>query len=100
MKTLFEIWLITEKLYYSVIVAIVGPNGVGKSTFLKLLTGDLEPVSFPIMLNYISWIWKYGKYLLKPVHMQFITTFLWAKNKLPKIVPLLDVKLNVNHESN
>jgi ATP-binding cassette subfamily F protein 1 len=24
-------------------VAIVGPNGVGKSTFLKLLTGDLTP---------------------------------------------------------
>ncbi|KAK9880978.1 hypothetical protein WA026_014329 [Henosepilachna vigintioctopunctata] len=24
-------------------VAIVGPNGVGKSTFLKLLTGDLQP---------------------------------------------------------
>lgn len=24
-------------------VAIVGPNGVGKSTFLKLLTGDLAP---------------------------------------------------------
>ena len=26
-------------------VAIVGPNGVGKSTFLKLLIGELEPVS-------------------------------------------------------
>ncbi|XP_018564762.1 ATP-binding cassette sub-family F member 1 [Anoplophora glabripennis] len=25
-------------------VAIVGPNGVGKSTFLKLLTGDLSPL--------------------------------------------------------
>ncbi|KAJ8918959.1 hypothetical protein NQ315_016861 [Exocentrus adspersus] len=25
-------------------VAIVGPNGVGKSTFLKLLTGDLTPL--------------------------------------------------------
>jgi len=25
-------------------VAIVGPNGVGKSTFLKLLMGDIEPV--------------------------------------------------------
>lgn len=24
-------------------VAIVGPNGVGKSTFLNLLTGDLAP---------------------------------------------------------
>jgi ATP-binding cassette, subfamily F, member 1 len=24
-------------------VAIVGPNGVGKSTFLKLLCGDLQP---------------------------------------------------------
>merc|ERR1712010_293841 len=24
-------------------VAIVGPNGVGKSTFLKLLMGDIEP---------------------------------------------------------
>merc|ERR1719414_1981810 len=26
-------------------IAIVGPNGVGKSTFLKLLLGDIEPVS-------------------------------------------------------
>jgi len=26
-------------------VAIVGPNGVGKSTFLKLLMGDIDPVS-------------------------------------------------------
>jgi len=26
-------------------VAIVGPNGVGKSTFLKLLMGDLDPTS-------------------------------------------------------
>lgn len=25
-------------------VAIVGPNGVGKSTFLKLLMGDISPV--------------------------------------------------------
>uniref|UniRef100_A0A1B0CM33 ATP-binding cassette sub-family F member 1 n=1 Tax=Lutzomyia longipalpis TaxID=7200 RepID=A0A1B0CM33_LUTLO len=25
-------------------IAIVGPNGVGKSTFLKLLCGDLEPI--------------------------------------------------------
>lgn len=26
-------------------ISIVGPNGVGKSTFLKLLTGEVIPVS-------------------------------------------------------
>ena len=31
------------KLFLS--VAIVGPNGVGKSTFLKLLMGIIEPVT-------------------------------------------------------
>ena len=28
-------------------VAVVGPNGVGKSTFLNLLSGKLEPVCIP-----------------------------------------------------
>ena len=31
-------------------VAIVGPNGVGKSTLLKMLTGDLQPVSLAVLL--------------------------------------------------
>ncbi|GJQ74708.1 hypothetical protein Trydic_g21559 [Trypoxylus dichotomus] len=33
-------------------VAIVGPNGVGKSTFLKLLTGDLQPLKGEVRKNY------------------------------------------------
>lgn len=33
-------------------IAIVGPNGVGKSTLLKLLTGKLEPVRLFIS----SWV--------------------------------------------
>ncbi len=33
-------------------VAIVGPNGVGKSTFLKLLTGDLEPQRGEVKRNH------------------------------------------------
>lgn len=33
-------------------IAIVGPNGVGKSTFLKLLTGDLEPNSGDVKKNH------------------------------------------------
>jgi len=32
-------------------VAIVGPNGVGKSTLIKLLVGDLTPVSSQFMLR-------------------------------------------------
>ncbi|KRX22600.1 WD repeat-containing protein 48 [Trichinella nelsoni] len=33
-------------------IAIVGPNGVGKSTFLKLLLGDLEPTRGEIRKNH------------------------------------------------
>uniref|UniRef100_A0A2M4A7A2 ATP-binding cassette sub-family F member 1 n=1 Tax=Anopheles triannulatus TaxID=58253 RepID=A0A2M4A7A2_9DIPT len=33
-------------------VAIVGPNGVGKSTFLKLLVGELEPVQGEVKRNH------------------------------------------------
>lgn len=33
-------------------VAIVGPNGVGKSTFLKLLTGDLQPQQGEVKKNH------------------------------------------------
>ncbi|XP_048481885.1 ATP-binding cassette sub-family F member 1 isoform X2 [Plutella xylostella] len=33
-------------------IAIVGPNGVGKSTFLKLLVGDLSPVKGELIRNH------------------------------------------------
>lgn len=33
-------------------IAIVGPNGVGKSTFLKLLTGDLTPLRGETRMNH------------------------------------------------
>lgn len=33
-------------------VAIVGPNGVGKSTFLKLLVGDLQPQQGEVKKNH------------------------------------------------
>jgi ATP-binding cassette subfamily F protein 1 len=33
-------------------VAIVGPNGVGKSTFLKLLNGDIEPQKGELKKNH------------------------------------------------
>lgn len=33
-------------------IAIVGPNGVGKSTFLKLLMGELEPIQGEVRKNH------------------------------------------------
>ncbi|KAM3966627.1 ATP-binding cassette sub-family F member 1 isoform 2-T2 [Aphomia sociella] len=33
-------------------IAIVGPNGVGKSTFLKLLVGDLSPIHGELIRNH------------------------------------------------
>ena len=40
--------------FFSVLVAIVGNNGVGKSTFLKLLIGELEPVGIFIFKIYFT----------------------------------------------
>ncbi|XP_029638485.1 ATP-binding cassette sub-family F member 1 [Octopus sinensis] len=43
-------------------VAIVGPNGVGKSTFLKLLTGELHPSKGEVKKNHRLRIGKYDQH--------------------------------------
>ncbi|XP_074654259.1 ATP-binding cassette sub-family F member 1-like [Tubulanus polymorphus] len=43
-------------------IAIVGPNGVGKSTFLKLLTGIIEPVEGEIRKNHKLRVGKYDQH--------------------------------------
>ncbi|XKL68052.1 hypothetical protein PGB90_003543 [Kerria lacca] len=43
-------------------IAIVGPNGVGKSTFLKLLTNDLEPQKGDIIKNHRLRIGRYDQH--------------------------------------
>lgn len=43
-------------------VAIVGPNGVGKSTLLKLLTGDLEPNKGELIKNHRLRLGKYDQH--------------------------------------
>ncbi|XP_050526613.1 ATP-binding cassette sub-family F member 1 [Daktulosphaira vitifoliae] len=43
-------------------VAIVGPNGVGKSTFLKLLTGDLQPTEGEMRMNHRMKLGKYDQH--------------------------------------
>ncbi|KAM3179987.1 ATP-binding cassette sub- F member 1, partial [Hymenolepis weldensis] len=43
-------------------VAIVGPNGVGKSTFIKLLMGELIPVTGERRINHRAKIGKYDQH--------------------------------------
>lgn len=43
-------------------VAIVGPNGVGKSTFLKLLTGDLTPLKGDVKRNHRLHIGRFDQH--------------------------------------
>lgn len=43
-------------------IAIVGPNGVGKSTFLKLLNGDLTPTSGERQVNHRARIAKFDQH--------------------------------------
>jgi ATP-binding cassette subfamily F protein 1 len=43
-------------------IAIVGPNGVGKSTFLKLLSGELEPRSGERRVNHRARIAKFDQH--------------------------------------
>lgn len=43
-------------------VAIVGPNGVGKSTFLKLLTGDLQPTVGEMRMNHRMKLGKFDQH--------------------------------------
>jgi len=43
-------------------VAIVGPNGVGKSTFLKLLMGDIEPTKGEMRVNRLLKIGRFDQH--------------------------------------
>nr|CAH8824374.1 unnamed protein product [Trichobilharzia regenti] len=43
-------------------ISIVGPNGVGKSTFLKLLTGEVQPTEGERRLNHRVKIGKYDQH--------------------------------------
>lgn len=50
-------------------IAIVGPNGVGKSTFLNLLIGDLAPTGGEITRNRFLRIGKYSQHFVDVLPM-------------------------------
>ena len=60
-------------------IAIVGPNGVGKSTFLKLLMGELEPAVGDVRKNHrlVSLYFIYFQYFDKQSTVTTITYLQW-----------------------
>jgi ABC-type Mn2+/Zn2+ transport system ATPase subunit len=52
---MFPVRIVVDVVVSSFAVAIVGPNGVGKSTLLKLLMGVLTPVSVHHLFTQLTW---------------------------------------------
>lgn len=50
-------------------VAIVGPNGVGKSTLLNLITGDLTPTAGRVVCNPRLRIGRYNQHFVDQLPM-------------------------------
>ena len=51
-------------------VSIVGPNGIGKSTLVKLVEGDLVPLSGDIRRNQKLRIGKYSQHFVDKVRLE------------------------------
>jgi ATPase subunit of ABC transporter with duplicated ATPase domains len=54
-------------------IAIVGPNGVGKSTLINLIMGELEPLSGEVMSTSFPYI-----YIHTYTHTQQYTRFVYS----------------------
>jgi len=70
-------------------IGIVGKNGVGKSTFLNLITGDLAPVSGEIERGETV---KFGYYRQKGIEFNPNDTVIDAVRELAEVVTLGDGK--------
>jgi ATP-binding cassette subfamily E protein 1 len=55
----FKLVVAEGKAYSGEVVSFVGPNGIGKTTFLKILSGELKPVSGEVLI-------KPGNIAIKP----------------------------------
>ena len=65
-------------------ICIVGPNGVGKSTLLKLLTGDIEPVVGERRLNHRVRLGKFNQHSSDQLRMDL------SGNDLVKLIFLFN----------
>lgn len=70
-------------------IGIVGKNGVGKSTFLNLITGDLSPVSGEIERGETV---KFGYYRQKGIEFNPNDTVIDAVREIAEVVTLGDGK--------
>ena len=57
---------------------LIGANGAGKSTFLKILSGQLEPTSGEIAITPGQRLSSYSRIILNMTSTPFLTPLLWA----------------------
>ena len=89
----YENWKGLEDFTYNFIpgekIGIVGKNGVGKSTFLNLITGDLAPTSGSVEIGETV---RFGYYRQKGIEFNPQDTVIDAVREIAEVVTLGDGK--------
>ncbi len=100
----FELYAQGGNIRKGEVIGIVGPNGIGKSTFVKILAGEIEPDNGKIDMNFkVSYKPQYIKAeetvtvadLLRSITKQFDTSFYQGEILKPlQIERLLNQQVN------
>ena len=56
---------------------LIGANGAGKSTFLRILSGQLEPTNGEVIITPGQRLHSYSRITLNMTHIRYLIPLLW-----------------------
>ena len=56
---------------------LIGANGAGKSTFLRILSGQLEPTNGEVIITPDRGFHSYSRITLNMTHIRYLIPLLW-----------------------